>query len=116
MYSIPIRKKPTENLQSIDLNQELVFGQIKFNVRYVPGHAPGHIVLINSATNSVINGDCLFYESIGRTDLPGGNHNLLLDSIRKELFTLPKETKVYCGHGPETSIGHEILNNPFLNY
>ena len=63
-------------------------------------------MLINNATNSVINGDCLFYESIGRTDLPGGNHNLLLDSIRKELFTLPKETKVYCGHGPETFIGH----------
>ncbi len=116
MYGIPIRKKPTENLQSIDLNKELVFGQVNFKVRHVPGHAPGHIVLINNAANSVINGDCLFYESIGRTDLPGGNHNLLLDSIRKELFTLPKETKVYCGHGPETFIGHEMVNNPFLNY
>ena len=57
MYGIPIRKKPTENLQSIDLNKELVFGQVNFKVRHVPGHAPGHIVLINNATNSVINGD-----------------------------------------------------------
>jgi hydroxyacylglutathione hydrolase len=62
----------------------------------------------------VIGGDVLFYESIGRTDLPGGDHETLLKSIRERLFVLPDETKIYSGHGPATTIGHEKKNNPFL--
>jgi glyoxylase-like metal-dependent hydrolase (beta-lactamase superfamily II) len=62
----------------------------------------------------LIGGDVLFYNSIGRTDLPLGDHATLINSIRSKLYTLPDETKVYAGHGPETSIGHEKLNNPFV--
>jgi len=67
------------------------------------------------AQNFLIGGDVLFYESIGRTDLPGGNHEQLLQSIQEKLFVLPDETIVYPGHGPETTIGHEKKFNPFLN-
>lgn len=86
----------------------------KLEIRYVPGHAPGHVVFVNHKDKYVINGDCLFMQSIGRTDLPGGNHEQLLASIKRELFSLPDDYTVYCGHGPETSIGHEKQHNPFL--
>jgi glyoxylase-like metal-dependent hydrolase (beta-lactamase superfamily II) len=81
----------------------------------VPGHAPGHVVFIAKEEKFVVNGDCLFHGSIGRTDLPGGDHATLLESIRQQLFTLPDDFVVYCGHGPETQIGFEKQNNPFLN-
>ena len=90
------------------------FGKSSLEVRFVPGHAPGHIVLISQPDGFVINGDCLFYGSIGRTDLPGGDHQTLLDSIRRELFTLPDDLEVFAGHGPKTTIGFEKENNPFL--
>lgn len=87
----------------------------ELEIRFVPGHAPGHVVFINHNEKYVINGDCLFMGSIGRTDLPGGNHEQLLKSIKRELFSLPDDYTVYCGHGPETTIGHEKQHNPFLN-
>ena len=87
----------------------------ELEIRLVPGHAPGHVVFINHSEKYVINGDCLFMGSIGRTDLPGGNHEQLLASIRRELFSLSDDYTVYCGHGPETTIGHEKQHNPFLN-
>ncbi len=90
------------------------FGNSSLEVRFVPGHAPGHIVLVSMEDSFVINGDCLFYGSIGRTDLPGGDHETLLDSIRRELFTLPDHFVVYTGHGPSTTIGFEKGHNPFL--
>ena len=90
------------------------FGNTVLEVRFVPGHAPGHIVFISNEEKFVINGDCLFYGSIGRTDLPGGDHQTLLDSIRRELFSLPEDYKVYTGHGEPTTIGFEKANNPFL--
>lgn len=99
--------KEGENI-SFDEENEL-------EIRYVPGHAPGHVVFINHKEKYVINGDCLFMGSIGRTDLPGGNHEQLLESIRRELFSLPDDYTVYCGHGPETTIGYEKQHNPFLN-
>ena len=74
------------------------------------------MVFHHSQSNLLINGDCLFRESIGRTDLPGGNHAQLISSIKNKLFTLPDNTTVYSGHGPETTIGHEKANNPFINY
>jgi hydroxyacylglutathione hydrolase len=80
-----------------------------------PGHSPGHICLYSPSQNFLIGGDVLFFESIGRTDLPGGNHAQLLESIRTKLFTLPDKTIVYSGHGPQTTIGHEREYNPFLN-
>jgi glyoxylase-like metal-dependent hydrolase (beta-lactamase superfamily II) len=70
---------------------------------------------LNKEENFLIGGDVLFYRSIGRTDLPGGNHDLLISNIREKLFSLPDETRVYPGHGPATSIGLEKQFNPFLS-
>lgn len=90
------------------------FGNSQLEVRFVPGHAPGHVVFISHNDKFVINGDCLFAGSIGRTDLPGGDHPTLIQSIREQLFTLPDDYLVYCGHGPETKIGIEKASNPFF--
>ena len=79
------------------------------------GHSPGHVCFYCKAQNFLIGGDVLFLESIGRTDLPGGNHKQLLQSIQEQIFTLPDNTIVYPGHGPQTTIGHEKKYNPFLN-
>ena len=80
---------------------------------HVPGHAPGHVALIHHGSKSVINGDVLFLNSIGRTDLPGGDYDTLIDSIQSKLFNLPDDYTVYCGHGPTTTIGYEKRTNPF---
>lgn len=90
------------------------FGQTELQVKYTPGHAPGHIVFYHEASQTVIGGDVLFQRSIGRTDLPGGDYNTLLQSIRTQLFTLPDTVTVYPGHGPSTTIGEEKKHNPFL--
>ena len=82
---------------------------------FVPGHSPAHLCFYSKADQFVIGGDALFRGSIGRTDLPGGNHQLLLESIKSKLFTLPNEVEVYPGHGPHTTIGFEKMNNPFFN-
>ncbi len=89
------------------------FGAQKFAVLFVPGHSPGHIAFYNEKEKVVLAGDVLFQNSVGRTDLPGGNHNTLIDSIHKKLFTLPDEVTVYPGHGDETTIGVEKRTNPF---
>jgi hydroxyacylglutathione hydrolase len=91
----------------------VVCGNHTFQVLFVPGHAPGHVAFYNEENEVVIGGDVLFYNSIGRTDLPGGNHAELIRSIHTKLFTLPDEVKVYPGHGPETTIGYEKKTNPF---
>ena len=80
-----------------------------------PGHSPGSICFYCEAQKFIIGGDVLFRESIGRTDLPGGNHELLIKNIKEKLLILPDETVVYPGHGMPTTIGHEKENNPFLS-
>lgn len=80
-----------------------------------PGHSPGSICFYNAKQQFIIAGDVLFKDSIGRTDLPGGNYDQLITNIRQKLYTLPDETIVYPGHGPATSIGYEKRNNPFVN-
>ena len=92
----------------------LEIGNLKFEVRLAPGHSPGHLVFYNANEKILIGGDVLFRDSIGRTDLPGGNHQQLLNSISSQLFTLPDDTTVYSGHGPETNIGYEKTHNPFV--
>ncbi|TVR38993.1 MAG: MBL fold metallo-hydrolase [Cryomorphaceae bacterium] len=87
----------------------------KLSVLHVPGHAPGHIVLVHEKGKWIIGGDVLFQGSIGRTDLPGGNHEQLLDSIRKKIFTLPDDYAVIPGHGPLTNVGTERKTNPFFS-
>lgn len=88
-------------------------GNQKLKVLFVPGHSPGHIALYHSSSKVLINGDVLFENSIGRTDLPGGDHNTLIKSIHEKIFPLPDDVTVYCGHGTETSVGFEKRTNPF---
>ena len=87
-------------------------GDLSFGVRHVPGHSPGHVALVGHGV--VFAGDVLFQGSVGRTDLPGGDYDTLLASIRRELLVLPDSTIVYAGHGPQTTIGAERRSNPFL--
>lgn len=92
----------------------LRYGNSSLTVLYTPGHADGSVCLVNHDERYVIAGDVLFRDSIGRTDLPTGNFDTLYQSISTKLFTLPDDYIVYPGHGPETTIGYEKLNNPFL--
>ena len=114
VYGVPITFSPNPTPKFFDLKQLIQIDGIKFEILYVPGHSPGHVAFYNKENNFLINGDCLFENSIGRTDLPGGNHQQLIDSIKNEIFILPDETLVYCGHGNETTIKAEKSFNPFL--
>ena len=91
------------------------YGNSSVEVLFTPGHAAGSVCLVNHKERYVITGDVLFRDSIGRTDLPSGNFDLLRENILAKLFTLPDDYIVYPGHGPETTIGYEKQNNPFLN-
>ena len=101
-------------LHFIDEGDIISLDDDKFSLLLTPGHSPGSLSFYCEKQNFVISGDVLFKESIGRTDLLGGNHETLLHSIRTKLFTLPPETLVYNGHGSTTTIGHEIKRNPYL--
>lgn len=90
------------------------FGNSVLEIIFAPGHSPAHLCFYSRDDNFVIGGDVLFYQSIGRTDLPGGNHPQLIKNIKEKFFTLPDDCKVYCGHGPATTIGYEKKHNPFL--
>lgn len=94
--------------------QELTIGSIMLETIHAPGHSPGSLCFYCKQEDWLIGGDVLFYRSIGRSDLPGGDAQLLLQSIRRRLFVLPGETKVYAGHGPSTTIFEEMEENPFL--
>lgn len=89
-------------------------GELRFSVRHCPGHTKGHVVFAEETEKRVFVGDCLFIGSIGRTDLPGGNYDQLIDSIKRNILSLDDNTVVYSGHGPETTVGHERNTNPFL--
>ena len=89
-------------------------GDDELEIRFTPGHSPGSVSFYHEAGGFIIGGDVLFNGSIGRTDLPGGNFDTLVNSIQTQFFTLPDETKVYSGHGPVTTIGFEKMNNPFV--
>ena len=93
---------------------EITIGSSKLKAIFVPGHSAGSLCFYSASDGILIAGDVLFAGSIGRTDLPGGDFDLLTNGIREELFTLPLDTKVYPGHGPTTSIDREIHSNPFF--
>lgn len=95
--------------------EDYAVGELIFNVRHCPGHTPGHVVLAEISEKKVFVGDCLFAGSIGRTDLPGGNHTELIDSIENVILSLGDEFTVYSGHGPETTVARERQTNPFLS-
>ena len=97
-----------------DEGDTVQFGNSSLKVIFVPGHAPGHVAFVNDEQRFVIGGDVLFRQSIGRTDLPGGDMKILLNSIRTNLFTLDDDYTVYAGHMEPTTIGFEKKNNPFL--
>jgi glyoxylase-like metal-dependent hydrolase (beta-lactamase superfamily II) len=92
----------------------LKFGNTALKIIHAPGHSPGHVVFYSEEDKILLAGDVIFYGSIGRTDLPGGNYNSLISNIRNKLFNLPDDVKVLCGHGPSTTIGFEKSYNPFL--
>ena len=90
-------------------------GELQFKVLHCPGHTRGHVVLAEENEKKVFVGDCLFAGSIGRTDLPGGDYDQLIDSINNNILALGDDFTVYSGHGPETTTGQERKSNPFLN-
>lgn len=96
-------------------NEIYEVGKLRFSVRHCPGHTRGHVVFVEENEHCVFTGDCLFSGTIGRTDLPGGDHEQLIESIRANIFTLGDDFTVYCGHGPDTIVGIEKASNPFLN-
>lgn len=90
------------------------FGSHKIEAIFAPGHSPGHLCYYIADQKILIGGDVLFRNSIGRTDLPGGDHQTLLNSIKNRIYTLPEDVEVYPGHGPTTTIGFEKNTNPFV--
>jgi hydroxyacylglutathione hydrolase len=104
----------TGDLVYLDEKGKLVIGSDVLTILFTPGHSPGHVCFYSEAGSFVIAGDTLFNGSIGRTDLPGGDYETLIRSIRTQLFSLPDTTKIYPGHGPMTTVGFEKMNNPFL--
>lgn len=113
MYNVPFEPSPMPS-RYLEEGEKILFGDNELEVIFTPGHSPGSVSFYCAAQQLLIAGDVLFYQSIGRTDLPGGNHLTLLNSIREKLFVLPDDTRVYPGHGPATSIGFEKQHNPFL--
>ncbi|MBT3498843.1 MAG: MBL fold metallo-hydrolase [Gemmatimonadales bacterium] len=102
---------PTHELEH---GQRYTFGDCAFDVRFTPGHSPGHVIFVAVGEPLALSGDVVFMGSIGRTDLPGGNFQTLMKSIREEVLTLPDDTVLHSGHGPATTVGHERVGNPFL--
>jgi glyoxylase-like metal-dependent hydrolase (beta-lactamase superfamily II) len=105
---------PPEPTDEFVPGQPFDFGDCSFEVRFTPGHAPGHVTLFEARAGVAFVGDVVFHGSIGRTDLPGGDLKTLMKAIRAEILTLPDETVLYSGHGPPTTVGTERVGNPFL--
>jgi glyoxylase-like metal-dependent hydrolase (beta-lactamase superfamily II) len=114
MWNMPFDNY-TGPLQFLDMQQPLLLGKQVFKILFTPGHSPASISLYHEEQGILIAGDVLFRESVGRTDLPGGNPDILEASIRNVLYGLPDQTKVYSGHGPTTTIGHEKRHNPYVS-
>ena len=94
--------------------QILRLGTVEFEVRFTPGHTPGHCILYVASEKVCFCGDLIFASSVGRTDLPGGNWEQLVESIKTQVFTMPEDTRLLSGHGPGTIVGEEKRNNPFV--
>jgi len=108
---IEMAPEPTILLQP---GQHLTMGSYEFIVHHTPGHTPGHVVFECPTQGIVFCGDLIFKNGIGRTDLPGGDLNTIMKSIREEILTLPLPTRLLSGHGPETTVGEEVESNPYL--
>jgi glyoxylase-like metal-dependent hydrolase (beta-lactamase superfamily II) len=110
-YPFQIQSKPTHLLEDTDTFK---LGNLEVDTFFTPGHTPGHIIYTLKNENIIFVGDLIFRMSVGRTDLPGGNHLLLLKSIDNYIKPLSDDTRLLTGHGPETTVGFEKRNNPFL--
>ena len=113
LYNVQLDPPPLK-VDFINENESIQLGETRWDIIFTPGHAPGHICLLEESKKKLIAGDVIFFMSIGRTDLPGSNHSDLIDSIKNKLFVLEDDIEIYCGHGENTSIGFEKMNNPFL--
>jgi len=113
MMGVRLNKVPKVDVY-IEDDGVLEIGTLRLRALYTPGHAPGHLAFYVEDEGLIFSGDTLFAGSIGRTDLPGGNMDLLMQSIFERLLTLPDDTRILSGHGPETSIAREQMTNPFL--
>jgi len=111
-YGFPLYQEATPD-NFLNEGDEVPVGSSKLNVIFLPGHAPGHVGFYESKEKILLSGDVLFNGSVGRTDLPGGNFNTLIESIHQKLFVLPDDVVVYSGHGSTTTIGKEKVSNPF---
>ena len=113
MFNLPFDNYQGEVIY-LEEGDKIFLGDDELEVIHAPGHSPGSICFYCKKQHFIIGGDVLFYSSIGRTDLPGGNHEHLISSIKQKLFKLPEDTEVYPGHGSPTTIGAEIKENPYL--
>tara|TARA_B100001758_G_C18412100_1_gene616544 strand:- start:2260 stop:2898 length:639 start_codon:yes stop_codon:yes gene_type:complete len=114
IYGFKEYKKSPFPRHFLEDKDTLNFGNSNFEILFTPGHAPGHICLYNKEANIIISGDVIFQGSIGRTDLPGGDHKTLINSITTKLLPLADSTQIFCGHGPSTNLAYEKKNNPYL--
>ena len=105
---------PPEPTRHLEHGETLEVGELRFTVRHCPGHTLGHIVLAEENEKVVFTGDCLFNGTIGRTDLPGGDYDQLIGSIKENIMSLGDDFVIKCGHGPDTTVGRERAGNPFL--
>ncbi len=115
MYGVPMDPLPPLHPTRLEDGKSIQLGKLVLEVKWTPGHAPGHVVFVDAANQRVIGGDVLFQGSVGRTDLPGGDSDILAQSIEKVLYALPDSFEVWPGHGPSTTIGREKRSNPFVN-
>jgi hydroxyacylglutathione hydrolase len=113
LFGVPARESPLPNLELED-GQVLEVGTLRFQVLHTPGHSPGGLTFYLEEEGVAFDGDVLFHMGVGRVDLPGGDWETLLRSIREVLFTLPDDTILYSGHGPRTTVGQEKQSNPWL--
>ncbi len=113
-FGVTMEENPPGLGNYLNEGDEIKFGNTVLKVIHVPGHSPGGVTFYNKEDGILIAGDVLFRESIGRTDLPGGDYDTLISNIKSKLLTLPDETVVYPGHGPSTTVGYEKSSNPFL--
>lgn len=114
MFGLPLNVPNVEHTVAVSENDMIKIGSSELKVIHVPGHSPGSIVLYSKKDGFIICGDVLFQQSIGRTDLPGGNYQTLISGIQTKLLCLPETTSVFPGHGEPTDIGTEKNFNPYL--
>jgi glyoxylase-like metal-dependent hydrolase (beta-lactamase superfamily II) len=114
MYGFPMKNLQPEPLTTLEEGKQVKFGHTALEIYFTPGHSPGSVSFYNAKEKFVIGGDVLFQGSIGRSDLPGGDYETLIRSIKEKLLVLPEDVIVYSGHGNPTKIGIEKRTNPFL--